>query len=84
MKSTLDSLLKAKRLSDKKRYDEKTEILRKLMAEKPDEFFVDSRLGQFYGVTHRPTGFRIHTVGAALPAIKLAAILASHVRKSRR
>ena len=58
--SFLPQLLEAKRRSDARDYDAKHRILRKIIAERPDEFEIDSRKGNIYGLTHHPTGFRIH------------------------
>jgi hypothetical protein len=58
--SVLTRLKKAKDLSDQRRYDEKTAILRELLKERPDEFEEDSQEGGIVGLTHIPTGFRIH------------------------
>lgn len=56
----LEQLLAAKAHSDKGQYAAKAEVLRKMMSESPQDFMVDSAKGGIYGLTHIPTGFRIH------------------------
>lgn len=58
--SPLSSLLEAKGYSDQRQYPRKHAILRKMIEEDPDSFFVDSRDEGIVGLTHKPTGFRIH------------------------
>ena len=58
--SELKQLLNAKAHSDKGQYDAKAEVLRKMIAEAPQDFMIDSAKGGIYGLTHIPTGFRIH------------------------
>jgi 2'-5' RNA ligase len=59
--SALDQLLQAKDHSDAKRYTRKHTILRKLLADAPEEFFIDSdNKAANPGLTHKPTGFQIH------------------------
>ena len=55
------ALLRAKRYSDVGRYGPKNSILNKLLFENPEEFYIDSKhTEKFPGLTHGPTGFRIH------------------------
>jgi uncharacterized membrane protein (UPF0127 family) len=68
--SELKQLLAAKAHSDKGQYEAKAAMLRKLIAESPKDFMVDSRKGGIYGLTHIPTGFRIH-----LPKIQVDDLL---------
>jgi DNA ligase D-like protein (predicted 3'-phosphoesterase) len=56
----LDDLKRAKAESDRKNYPGKHAILRRLVAAHPEHFAVDSTDGRFAGLTHLPTGFRIH------------------------
>ncbi len=56
----LDELLKAKSESDKEQYHHKQMRLRKLMTAHPEDFFINSKEDQIYGITHKPTGFRMH------------------------
>ena len=65
--SPIQSLLKAKEYSDVRDYPKKIAILRSLIQERPSEFYVDSREGNIIGITHRPTGFRIHMPYSAYP-----------------
>lgn len=57
----------AKSLSDRGLYEEKALVLRMLMRERPAEFVEDSREGAIVGITHVPTGFRIHLPAGQLP-----------------
>jgi hypothetical protein len=59
-RTTLAELLTAKAESDRRNYAAKHAILRRLLTGAPDDFFEDSRARGIVGVTHRPTGFRIH------------------------
>jgi len=64
----LEQLLQAKTFSDKKKFQEKQRILRKLMSSYPEDFFVDSKLNdKFIGLTHRPTNFQLHLPATAVP-----------------
>ena len=56
----LDDLLSAKKESDRRNYPAKHDILRKLIKQSPGDFRIDSEEGNIYGITHIPTGFRIH------------------------
>lgn len=64
----LARLIAAKGRSDQGDYAKKTEMIRQLMAERPDEFIVDSDEGHVLGLTHTPTNFRFHLERAAVPA----------------
>jgi len=64
----LKNLLEAKKRSDISDFTTKNSILSDLLRKQPNEFYVDSELNPKYvGVTHKPTGFRIHTSRAILP-----------------
>jgi hypothetical protein len=63
----LQSLIEAKQLSDKKDYSGKHQRLRNLIEKYPDDFFIDSINGEIAGITHRPTGFKIHAPMKVLP-----------------
>lgn len=65
---TLSQLLEAKKHSDAKRYDHKNAILRKLMQQSPQDWIVDDADAKHYGVTHKPTSFRLHTDPNVIPA----------------
>ena len=57
----LPALLQAQAHSDKKDYRQKNILIRKMMNEKPDDWVVDSDDGKgIVGVTHTPTGFKLH------------------------
>jgi hypothetical protein len=64
----LPSLLQAKDHSDKKQYGAKNRIMALMMYKAPDEFLVDSDDGKFLGITHSPTGFRMHLPKNIVPA----------------
>ena len=65
--SVLFDLIRAKQLSDKKNYSEKAKILNQLLKAKPGEFYIDSRQVHTVGLTHKPTGFKIHTTKGSIP-----------------
>jgi DNA-directed RNA polymerase beta subunit len=58
--SPLDKLLSAKEDSDNKRYHDKHQTMRDLMWQHPQDFEIDSKEGEIYGITHNPTNFRMH------------------------
>jgi superfamily II DNA or RNA helicase len=64
----LDALLAAKKESDRRNYPAKHAILRKLIKQSPGDFMIDSEEGNIYGVTHIPTGFRIHMPRSEAPS----------------
>jgi 8-oxo-dGTP pyrophosphatase MutT (NUDIX family) len=72
-KDVLAQLLLAKEHSDNKRYAEKTDILRRLMAKAPQDWIVDDPKPYHKGVTHKPTKFRLHTDPAIIPPTVKAA-----------
>lgn len=61
------ALLYAKARSDRKDYGAKHRTLSCLLKRAPGDFYVDSRQGAFVGLTHRPSGFRIHMPSRFLP-----------------
>ena len=63
----LAQLLNAKGESDRKNYPAKHNILRDMIKRDPGSFRIDSEEGGIYGLTHVPTGFRIHMPRAAAP-----------------
>lgn len=63
----LSQLMEAKRESDRRNYKRKHSILRRLIAGSPQDFEVDSMAKGIAGITHRPTGFRLHMPGKAVP-----------------
>lgn len=64
----LKRLIAAKKLSDKNDYVGKNTILRELLQEYPKQFRVDQILNDKYvGLTHKPSGFKIHTARALIP-----------------
>lgn len=71
-KGMLHSLLEAKRESDRKNFKAKHDIMRKLIAMKPVEFTVDDNSHkELVGITHQPTGFRMHLPKSVLPTSML-------------
>lgn len=56
----MDDLQRAKTESDAKRYEQKQAIMRKVLADRGDEFYIDQEDSHYPGVTHAPTGFRMH------------------------
>lgn len=56
----LDELRAAKTHSDRREYDRKHEILRRLIAQSPQDWHVDDPKPKYKGVTHTPTKFRFH------------------------
>ena len=63
---TVEDLKRIKAMSDARRYREKAEALRRMMAENPDQFSVDSDSEGIVGLTHNSTGFRFHLPKAAV------------------
>ena len=68
-KDVLAKLLEAKAHSDNKRYDQKTQILRRLMQQSPQDWVVDDPKPKYKGVTHTPTNFRLHADPTAIPDV---------------
>jgi hypothetical protein len=64
-------LLAAKAESDRKNYAGKHRIMRKLLRDRPHEFFVDSTQGAFLGISHSPSGFKMHLPRKLVPAARL-------------
>ena len=67
MPSILRRLQEAKAHSDAKRYDKKNAILRELMLNAPNEWYVDDPIPRHMGVTHDPTKFRFHAHPTIIP-----------------
>ena len=63
----LKTLLDAKSHSDNKRYGQKHFLIQRSMTERPDEWVIDSPGGPHPGVTHVPTGFRLHMASSKIP-----------------
>ncbi len=65
----LKGLIEAKKLSDKHDYLRKNELLRKMLANNPTAFRVDSHLNPKYvGITHIQSGFKIHAPKSVVPS----------------
>jgi hypothetical protein len=64
----LDQLRQAKSHSDAKRYGLKHKLLQRLMRQAPGEWVVDQPGVHHPGVTHVPTGFRLHTNRRTIPS----------------
>jgi hypothetical protein len=58
--ANVSDLKKAKGYSDVRQYDAKHSLVNQLVRQAPAEFYIDSEQGNIVGLTHRPTGFRIH------------------------
>lgn len=73
--SAISELKRAKENSDKGRYGVKHQIIKKMMTENPDAFYIDSDDGKgIVGVTHKKTGFRFHMpAGKVRPGLSKAA-----------
>jgi len=69
--SKLDQLLQAKAESDRRNYKAKHAIMRKLIAAAPAEFMIDSMADGLVGLTHIPTGFRMHLPIKVLPTVMI-------------
>jgi hypothetical protein len=64
----LKKLIEAKERSDQGDYTNKNRIIGELLNTHPKQFKVDSRLNQKYvGLTHKPTGFKIHAPRKLIP-----------------
>jgi len=66
-KVRIDDLLKAKAESDRRNYKAKHDILRRLIGSHPHEFKIDSKTNGIVGVTHVPSGFRVHLPRRVVP-----------------
>jgi hypothetical protein len=65
----LIQLIEAKKKSDARDFTGKNHIIQTLTHKYPQNFKVDSRLNRAYvGLTHTPTGFKIHAPKKILPA----------------
>jgi len=67
MPSPIAELLAAKRESDRGNYAAKAKILRQMMERRPQDFIRDSTEGYFHGITHVPSGFRLHLPAKVIP-----------------
>ena len=63
----LELLRQAKDASDKGAYVEKHRILRAMMENSPEDWTIDSESGGTYGLTHTPSGFRLHAPRSVVP-----------------
>lgn len=63
----LVSLLRAKAESDIGNYRAKHKIMRRMLLNSPSQFIIDSQQGNIVGITHKPTGFRMHIPAHVLP-----------------
>jgi hypothetical protein len=70
--SVLDRLKAIKAESDRKNYARKHQLLRVLLQDYPSEFVIDSPGGKHPGITHSPTGFRMHAPAGIMGNIKTA------------
>lgn len=68
----LEDLKKAKAYSDAKKYEEKHLILRKLIESNSADFMVDSDVSGILGLTHLPTGFKMHLPKQVIAGLNVA------------
>lgn len=61
-------LQEAKAYSDRGDYPSKHRIIRQMMEESPADFAIDSQQGDILGITHKPTGFKLHVPRLIAPA----------------
>ena len=66
-RQVLEDLKKAKEHSDKKEYGQKSVIMTRLFRDHPDDFIMDDDWN-YAGVTHVPSGFRLHVPRNTVPA----------------
>lgn len=74
----LNSLLAAKRESDRGNFAAKHAILLNLIRSDPKAFVVDSKQGKYHGITHGATGFKVHvpaSLAAMIPSTSAASVL---------
>ena len=69
--SRLEDLKKAKQYSDVKQYDEKNQLIHKMITDTPSEFYIDSDKDGIVGLTHESTGFKIHVPKQVVSGVKL-------------
>ena len=66
--SAIEELKRAKEYSDRRQYGVKHQIIKQMMQDDPDAFFVDSDDDKgIVGITHKKTGFRFHMPAGKLP-----------------
>lgn len=81
--TVLDELRAAKTHSDRREYDRKHEILRRLIAQSPQEWRVDDPKPKYKGVTHAPTKFRFHAPAGVIGAHVKAATNSVYAQQFR-
>jgi hypothetical protein len=79
----LDELRAAKTHSDRREYDRKHEILRRLIAQSPQDWRVDDPKPKYKGITHAPTKFRFHAPGGVISAHVKAATNSVYAQQFR-
>lgn len=67
LNGALASLRQAKMESDRGNYGAKHDLLRQQIRLNPQHFIMDSEEGGIVGLTHKPTGFKIHMPATAIP-----------------
>lgn len=64
----LKKLIEAKACSDRNEYSKKNTLLSELLNKYPREFKIDSgATAKYVGLTHKPTGFKIHAPRTLIP-----------------
>jgi len=81
--SILDELRAAKTHSDRREYDRKHEILRRLIAQSPQDWHVDDPKPKYKGITHVPTKFRFHAPGGLISSHVKAATSSVYAQQFR-
>jgi len=65
--SALSALRQAKSESDRGNWPAKHDLVRQTIMTEPQNFTIDSEAGGIAGLTHKPTGFKIHLPSTAVP-----------------
>lgn len=65
--SIVEQLLAAKKESDRNNWSDKHKLLRSLLLKHPETFEIDSSGSHVIGITHKPSGFRMHIPRAMAP-----------------
>lgn len=66
--TVLGHLRQAKMHSDRRDYTSKHQVLKHVLQSHPHEFEVDNPAGKYHGLTHKPSGFKIHAPAWLVPS----------------
>jgi hypothetical protein len=69
--ANVSDLKQAKGYSDVRQYGAKHSLVNQLVRQAPAEFYIDSEQGGIVGLTHQPTGFRIHVPREVVHGLEL-------------